>query len=113
LSTNRHIQSINQSFHKINVLPVEGTGFVRLTPQSRTLRMTRRILLTLNSQYETLAQNWQHLTQVGACSTYRTNTLLTVWVPYTNGGLLQGKPYMNLTIHAQLAITIQTTMMYN
>jgi len=30
---------------------------VRLMPQSRALRMTRRILLTLNSQYETLAQN--------------------------------------------------------
>jgi len=35
---------------------------VRLTPQGCALRMTRWILLTLNSQYETLAQNWQHLT---------------------------------------------------
>ena len=97
VNKNNIIQSINQSFHKINVLPVEGTGFVRLTPQSRTLRMTRTILLTLNSQYETLAQNWQHLTQLGACSTYRTKTLLTVWVQ--KEPIHKWRPTLGETIH--------------
>ena len=54
---NNSVQSSMYVLFAHNDICISKNIYVRLTPQSRALRMTRRILLTLNSQYETLAQN--------------------------------------------------------